>query len=158
MRHDFATLVELLERFPERLQQSILRFDRNSQTKRPSGTGFSVIEHVCHLLDFNEIYLQRFKCVASRSLPYIESVDGTALAAEHHYRRQRLQPALRAFAFGRKRLSDYLHRLDRRKRSRCGVRDGKQRMSLEELVREAVDHDDTHAIELDELFGELNHV
>ena len=24
----------------------------------------------------------------------------------------------------------------------CGVRDGKQRMSLEELVQEAVDHDD----------------
>jgi hypothetical protein len=36
--------------------------------------------------------------------------------------------------------------------------DGKQRITLEESVREAVDRDDTRAIELDELLGELNHV
>ena len=105
-----------------------------------------------------ETWARRFKRVASRSLACIESVDGTALAEERHSTREPLQPALRAFAFGRKRPSEYLYRLDPGKRSRCGVRDGQQRMSLGELLREAVDHDGTHAVELDELFGELHHV
>jgi hypothetical protein len=61
---------------------------------------------------------QMFESVASRSLPYIESVNGTALAEERHYARGRLQPALRSFVFGRKRLSDYPHRFDPMKRSR----------------------------------------
>ncbi len=39
--------------------------------------------------------------------------------------------------------------------ARCGVRDGVKRMTLEELVRELLDHDRTHALELDELESEL---
>jgi len=40
-------------------------------------------------------------------------------------------------------------------RKRCGLRDGVRRMSLEDLVREMVEHDETHALELEELLGEL---
>ena len=40
-------------------------------------------------------------------------------------------------------------------RQRCGLRDGIRRMSLDELVRELLDHDRTHALELDELLAEF---
>jgi hypothetical protein len=39
--------------------------------------------------------------------------------------------------------------------ARCGLRDGIRRMSLDELVRELLDHDRTHLLELDELLAEL---
>ncbi|MBB5502624.1 hypothetical protein HDG37_006861 [Paraburkholderia sp. MM5384-R2] len=37
----------------------------------------------------------------------------------------------------------------------CGLRDGVRRMTLEELVRELLDHDRTHLLELEELDDEL---
>lgn len=37
---------------------------------------------------------------------------------------------------------------------RCGLRDGVRRMTLEELVRELLDHDRTHLLELEELDDE----
>ena len=44
-----------------------------------------------HLCAFYDIYLQRFRPVASRSLAYIESADGT-LAVEPYYMRESLHP------------------------------------------------------------------
>ncbi|MBN3729184.1 DinB family protein, partial [Burkholderia sp. Ac-20379] len=82
-------------------------------------------------------------------------VDGTALAEARDYLHQDGQAALAAFAASRSRLCIMLATLDTAALARCGLRDGVRRMTLEELVRELLDHDRTHALELDELEHEL---
>jgi hypothetical protein len=153
----FAQLLESLQTFSGRFCTSVIRFSRNLRTKRPSGTGFSVVEHVCHLRDFNGIYLERVKTVARSSLPIIESVDGTALAETRRYRQQSFESALDDFVLGRKKLCSYVARLRPETRTRCGVRDGKCRMSIEDLLYEVANHDGEHMLELDDLFAELTH-
>ena len=88
-------------------------------------------------------------------LPEIASVDGTALAEARAYLRQDLVTAMGGFSEGRRRLCASLKRLTPEQRLRCGLRDGVRRMTLEELVRELLDHDRTHGLELEELESEL---
>ncbi|ESS36575.1 hypothetical protein P355_2166 [Burkholderia cenocepacia KC-01] len=88
-------------------------------------------------------------------LPVIESVDGTALAAQRDYLAQPLDLAVAAFGSGRTALCATVAALEPAQLARCGLRDGIRRMSLDELVRELLDHDRTHLLELDELLAEL---
>lgn len=70
-----------------------------------------MFEHVCHHRDSNDTYLKRFRCVASRPLVYIESLEryrhgrGTSLYARV------AATCVGVFVFGRKKLSDYPHQL-----------------------------------------------
>jgi len=110
---------------------------------------------VCHLRDLDAVYAARTRAVLARELPSLPSVDGTALAAQRGYLKARLDPALVAFRRRRRRLCARLSTVTERERKRCGLRDAVRRMSLEDLVREMVEHDQTHALELDELLSEL---
>jgi len=83
------------------------------------------------------------------------TVDGTALAAEREYLKDSLPEALAAFRRSRRRLCSRLKSTTASERKRCGLRDGARRMNVEDLAREAFEHDETHALELDELRTEL---
>ncbi|MDR6413200.1 UNVERIFIED_ORG: hypothetical protein ABIC54_006642 [Burkholderia sp. 1263] len=124
--------------------------------RRPSGTGFALVEHACHLRDLDAIFAARIGAILSTHLPDIDSVDGTALADQRNYVEQDLRAAAQGFAKTRRRLCSSLEKLKPEELARCCLRDGIFRMTLEELVRELLDHDRTHCLELDELDAELH--
>ena len=101
------------------------------------------------------MFAERIDAVRTLDLPVIASVDGTALAAQRDYLAQPLDAAVAAFRTGRAALCTVAAALDPTQLARCGLRDGIRRMSLDELVRELLDHDRTHVLELDELLAEL---
>lgn len=150
----YAQVVEALALMPARVQAAMARFDRALHLRRPEGTGFSLVEHICHLRDLDSIFSQRFELILSSTLPLIASVDGTALAAERDYQRCDIDAAMRAFSTSRAHMCATLQHVEPRQRGRCGLRDGVRRMTFEELVRELLDHDRTHSLELDELAAE----
>lgn len=151
----FAGVIDALALMPDRLAAFTARFPAAQRTRRPAGTGFSLVEHVCHLRDLDVVFAQRFRAIRTAHLPVIESVDGTVLARELDYLHQSLDDAREAFRRSRLRLCASLRKLKRAQLGRCGLRDGVRRMTIDELARELLDHDRTHCLELDELAAEL---
>lgn len=151
----FGEVIAALAAMPARFAARVERVPKKLWTRRPPGTGFSLLEHACHLRDLDMIFTERFDAVRRTHLPALESVNGAAIAEERGYARQDLVEAMAAFGHGRKKMCAALGKLTPEQLARCGVRDGVKRMTLEELVRELLDHDRTHALELDELESEL---
>ncbi|WP_414441189.1 DinB family protein [Burkholderia sp. 22PA0106] len=151
----FGGVLDALTHMPARLAIAAARLPAAQWATRPAGTGFAFVEHACHLRDLDAVFAQRIEAVRRETLPVIASVDGTALAEARDYLHQDGQDALTAFAASRGRLCDSLATLDTAALARCGLRDSVRRMTLEELVRELLDHDRTHGLELDELEHEL---
>ncbi|NIF40890.1 DinB family protein [Burkholderia sp. Tr-862] len=151
----FADVVAALAAMPARIAAYAAHVPAALVTRRPAGTGFSLVEHACHLRDLDAVFAERIDAVRAHELPVIASVDGTALAAQRDYLAQPLDDALAAFRTGRAALCATAAALQPSELARCGLRDGMRRMSLDELVRELLDHDLTHVLELDELLAEL---
>ncbi|PCE22631.1 damage-inducible protein DinB [Paraburkholderia acidicola] len=151
----FAEVIGALATMPTKLTEAVSRIPAVQWLQRPTGTGFALVEHACHLRDLDAVFAARIRAVRSSSLPLLESVDGTVWAAERHYLRQDLNEAVTAFEQSRQHLCAELKRLKPAQLKRCGLRDGVRRMTLEDLVREMLDHDRTHCLELDELCTEL---
>ncbi|MEM5436403.1 DinB family protein [Paraburkholderia diazotrophica] len=151
----FAGVIEALSQMPAALSGFASRIPNAQWSQRPKGTGFAAVEHACHLRDLDAIFADRIAAVRNRRLPVIDSVDGTVLAEERDYLHQDMTAAVKAFAQSRKHLCTMLKKLKPEQLARCGLRDGTRRMTLEELVRELLDHDRTHRLEMDELEAEL---
>ncbi|MGU7812290.1 DinB family protein [Burkholderia sp. AW49-1] len=151
----FADVVAALAAMPDRVAAYAAHIPAALVTRRPAGTGFSLVEHASHLRDLDAVFAERIDVVRTHELPVIASVDGTALAAQRDYLAQPLDDALAAFRTGRAALCATATSLQPSELARCGLRDGIRRMSLDELVRELLDHDRTHVLELDELLDEL---
>ncbi|MCA3776593.1 MAG: DinB family protein [Burkholderia sp.] len=150
-----ADVVAALARMPGRLAAYAAHVPAALATRRPAGTGFSLVEHACHLRDLDAVFAERIDAVRTAELPVIASVDGTVLAAQRDYLSRPLDRAVAAFRTGRTALCATAAALEPAQLARCGLRDGIRRMSLDELVRELLDHDRTHVLELDELLAEL---
>ncbi|MBN3857473.1 DinB family protein [Paraburkholderia sp. Ac-20340] len=151
----FADVIDGLAAMPGHFAALVARVPQAHWSRRPHGTGFSLLEHACHLRDLDAVFAARFSAVRKADLPLIESVNGTTIAEERNYMAQDLAAARDEFTAGRQRLCASLKRLTPAQLARCGLRDGVRRMTLEELVRELLDHDKTHALELEELEHEL---
>jgi hypothetical protein len=156
VRRAFPALLQALSGFPPKLAAVVRSTPASLWTTRPSGTGFALVEHVCHLRDLDGVYAARARAVLAGDLPALPSVDGSAWAVERGYLKQSLPRALAALRRSRRRLCERLSATTPSQRKRCGLRDGVRRMSIEDLVREAVEHDATHLLELDELMAELH--
>ncbi|UXU91860.1 DinB family protein [Burkholderia sp. S-53] len=154
-RLPFDDVVAALARMPDRLAAYAAHVPAALRTRRPAGTGFSLVEHACHLRDLDAVFAERIDAVRTVELPVIASVDGTALAAQRDYLAQPLDRTVAAFRAGRAALCATAAALEPAQLTRCGLRDGIRRMSLDEHVRELLDHDRTHVLELDELLAEL---
>ncbi|WP_028536433.1 DinB family protein [Paludibacterium yongneupense] len=151
----FEHMLLELAAMPGRLAGIVARTPAALWGRREEGTGFSLLEHACHLRDLDEVYRERVRAVATLPLPLLASVDGSALAVARDYPHQDMEAALAAFRCGREALCADLAALAPEQLSRCGLRDGVRRQTLAELVGEMLDHDRTHALELDELLAAI---
>ncbi|MBP0593343.1 DinB family protein [Paraburkholderia sp. LEh10] len=156
VRLALAEVIEMLALMPQKFSDLVARVPASQWRQRPNGTGFALVEHACHLRDLDAVFADRIAAIRTKQLPVIDSVDGTLLAEQRDYLHQEMADAVRAFTQSRRRLCGTLAKLRPDQLARCGLRDGVRRMTLEEIVRELLDHDRTHCLELEELEGELN--
>jgi hypothetical protein len=151
----FADRIAQLRAAPRLVSDRVRTFPEPLWARRSEGTGFCLVEHLCHLRDLNVIAGERIRLVVTLPLPPLSSVDGTALAKQRAYQKQDAKAALSAFRRFRSDLCDELQSLSGKQRLRCGVRDEVRRMSIDDLVTEMYEHDQTHLLELDELAAEF---
>jgi len=147
----FEERLVALGRMPEALEQNITPLKPGLTGVRPQGTGFSALEHACHLRDLDRVFHERLEAILTYEAPVLPSVDGTALAVERRYHAQDLEEALNQFRMNRQELVAAFARLSEDERRRYGLFDGIARVTVDQLIQEIDQHDRTHLLELDEL-------
>lgn len=154
-RAAFDELLARLAAMPAELARMAHAIPAGRWRTRPGGTGFSLVEHICHLRDLDrDVYRERIARLLAEDGPALASVDGVAIAAERRYAEQDADTALAAFGLARADLVAQLAATTPGQRQRYGIVDGVRRITLDELVEDIYHHDRTHILELDELDGE----
>ena len=87
-------IVDTLTTFPERLRRATAGFDTEAARNRPPSGDWSVIELVCHLRDYGEIFNSRLMRALSEDNPRVASYDNEDLAASREYASQDLEQVI----------------------------------------------------------------
>lgn len=83
--------------------------------------GWSIVQVVCHLRDFEEIFYTRARLMIEQERPALPAFDHLALAVERDYQGQDLRAALREFAERRRQHVALLEGLNESQWWRSGV-------------------------------------
>lgn len=153
---EFARVVKSLEKTPETIKQLVSGFPNWSLTLKPSSTGFSILEHICHLRDIEqEGYAVRIERLLTEVDPFLPDIDGNKLAAERAYNQQDFHVALSQFTLTRDNNVQLLQGVTVNQLSRGGILDKVGSITLERLPLMMRTHDQEHLNELNELLGRL---
>lgn len=125
--------------------------------QRPEPQRWSMLENLCHLRDYEQLMLERYRRILSEEHPVLRPFDPDATAAARAY--AGCDPAWELRELGRLRdLSlQLLGALGRRTWQRRGVHARRGEISIEQLVAHHLDHDATHRSRLQALRAGLAH-
>ena len=150
-------IIESFRLLPLHLRRVALGIPTRCQTARPPAGGFSLVEHACHLRDFEREGVQlRIERTIRESEPELADFPGDRLAAERDYQKQEFGTALRGFERSRNETVRLLARLSDEQLERRARFGDEGRVSLRRLLRLFAEHDASHRAELDRLVVDLS--
>ncbi|MGI9252810.1 MAG: DinB family protein [Thermomicrobiales bacterium] len=149
-RLDHGQLVDELGALPEELSR-LLQGISNDALRRPaSGGGWGVVEVLCHLLDWDEIFLWRLEAVLDSANPDLPAFDGALWDIEHDYRSQDPRAVLAKFADVRGSFTRHLVNLDAAGWVREGNHSQRGSINVEWLAAQLRDHSREHLAQIHE--------
>jgi hypothetical protein len=153
---EFQRIVKSLQKAPETIRQLVSGLPDKGLTSKPSGTEFSILEHICHLRDIEkEGYAVRIEKLLTEVEPFLADIDGNKLAEERVYNQQDFRAALIEFTLVRDNNVHVIEGLTLVQLSRRGILEKVGSVSLERLLLMMRDHDQEHLKELSVLRGRL---
>lgn len=124
---------------------------------RPDPTSWSLSEVMCHLRDVeSDVHLARYRAVINEDKPFISGVDSDDWAAAREYHAQNGREAAQTFLTLRRQSIDLLRELDYRQWERTASHAFFGTTTLHELINLAVQHDDAHWQQIQDLLPEPN--
>jgi transcriptional regulator with XRE-family HTH domain len=153
---DFGAKVATLGAMPAKVKAIVVRIGEHARRSKPASSGFSLLEHVCHLRDLDsDGYRVRLERMLAEQCPALPDIDGDALARERNYQTQDLATALTAFTATRLEIVARLAKLSLEERQRTGLMAGTKEITIEGLAEAMMAHDSEHLDQLDQLCGEV---
>jgi len=150
-----ALLAELRD-FPVVLRARGGEIARARWAERPSPREFALVEHACHLRDFERKGVHvRIARVLAEDAPVLADFNGLAVAAERNYLAAEAEPALDAFAQARAATVERLAVLPDAALARAATLEGVGPVTLARLVELLAEHDASHRAELERLVRDL---
>jgi ketosteroid isomerase-like protein len=150
-------LIERLRTLPAFVEDTVARMSAADVMRTPAAGGFSLIEHVCHLRDYDdEGCVQRIARMLAEDEPALPDFAGATLARERNYRDQDLSSAVAAFSRNRARttvMAGSLSSTDVARTARLGTHG---LVTVRDLLEIVADHDDEHRREIEALVHELD--
>lgn len=132
LRHTPKILGSLLKTIPE---------DR--WTEPGKGDRFSLLEVVCHMADFEEVFLDRIQAAIETEVPTFESIDISDRAVKMGYRQRDLPKELASFMSRRRDTIRYLESLGEDQLARELIQSF-GRMTVKDFVSVIAGHDLYH--------------
>jgi DinB family protein len=151
-----ASLFTALGTMPGFLHAAAQGLSPDDLATAPRGGGFSLVEHACHLRDFEaEACLVRIARILAEDEPALADFDGDRLALERSYKTQDFTAALRDYERHRAQCLAALAGLTAAQLDRTTRFGAIGRITLRRLVEMIAEHDATHREEIDHLLAEL---
>lgn len=126
------------------LRQAVAGMNREQLLARPVAGKWSSLEVVCHLGDFEPVYADRLKRVIAEEKPALLGADETRFAAALAYHERDLEEELRIIESTRSQMARILRTLSPAAWERIGVHNERGPLSVEQLVRGAINHVQHH--------------
>lgn len=120
---------------------------------RDGGDGWNVVEIVCHLRDFEEIFFMRARRIVEEERPLLEPFDHEQMAIERHYSQEDLHAAFEAYAARRAAFLDWLKARDEADWQRVGVHPEAGEYTLLEQAMQVPLHDVDHLEQIARVLG-----
>lgn len=111
---------------------------------RDGADGWSVVEILCHLRDFDGFYRLRCEMMLELDHPNLPAYDHVALARDNDYQGQEVQTVLGEYVQSRRLLVGLVSGLDRVELERTGNHPESGHMTVLEQAFRAVTHDIDH--------------
>ncbi len=133
----------------------ILHDMTNERAKQlaPTATGWSALEVMCHMTDFEDIFFTRAKRMISENKPEFESTDPDAVARLHDYAHQDIQDMFERFVQRRQEFIAFLTPLQEEEWSRRGVHSTAGIITVLELATNMGLHDLNHIAQMTVALG-----
>lgn len=117
---------------------------QQSMTWRDGAEGWTVLEVVCHLRDFDEIFLERGQLMLEDSHPTFPVYDHLALVEERAYNQQILLQVLGSLQQSREQFVRFFASLTAEQWQRTGQHRTQGRYTMEVLAAHVAWHDNNH--------------
>jgi uncharacterized damage-inducible protein DinB len=143
-----STLHTLIEQYlegPKQLRQAVAGMSREQALARPIAGKWSTLEVVCHLADFDPIYVDRMKRVIAEDKPALLGADEKKFAAALCYQDRDLQEELTIIDVTRSHMARILKKLPESALQRVGTHNERGPMTLEKLLTTITGHIPHHA-------------
>jgi DinB family protein len=139
---------------PDEVRAAAARLGAERSKLEPAGGGFTMVEQAWHLADLErEGFGARIRRLLAEDDPFLPDFDGARAAREGDYRGRGLAEGLAAFADARAANVELLRALPEGDWARAGTQEGVGRVTLADLPRMMVEHDDAHRSEIAVLLG-----
>lgn len=112
--------------------------------KQPDPERFSLREVICHLADWEGVWLERMRRMASENNPELPSYDEGQWAIDHKYNEANAKEQIEKFVEGRKALVSFLKGLAPEQWERTGIHSQWGPISIASLATLVIGHDGYH--------------
>jgi hypothetical protein len=140
-----SSLVDEYAAGPAELRKLVAGLTTEQVRARPIPGKWSTLEVVCHLADFEPVYLDRLKVILVQDKPTFFGRDETAFAAKFAYHQRDLAEELSLIESCRQSMTRILRTLPATDFQRLGVHNEAGEMSFETLLRRVTSHLTHHA-------------
>ncbi|MCY4464718.1 MAG: DinB family protein [Chloroflexi bacterium] len=118
--------------------------DEQARSLRDGVDGWSIMEIVCHLRDFDEIFYQRAQMMLAQDHPQLPAYDHEAMAIERNYQADSLVEAYGALQTSRARFVDFFKGLTAEQWARGGTHPERDSFSMTDAAMQVPLHDLDH--------------
>lgn len=154
-----ANTVALIESYlegPKKLRAVCVGLTPEQLKARPIPGKWSTLEVVCHLGDFEPIYVDRMKRIISHDRPLILAADESLFAAKLMYQDRDLEEELNIIELSRRHMARILRKLPDEAWQRVGVHSERGLCRLDEMLAGMVKHIEHHVPFIEEKRKALN--
>lgn len=111
---------------------------------RDGPRGWSIVEIVCHLRDFDHIFYQRASMMLEQDHPQLPAYDHEAMAIEKGYQQEQMAAAYDELQTSRRRFIAFFKSLSDEQWERGGIHPERKRFTMTDAVMQVGLHDIDH--------------
>ena len=151
--HGREELLAALEALPPELDRTLSGHPVEALVRPASDGGWAVIDNLCHLRDWEEVFLERARAIAMFERPELPAYDDELWPLERDYRGQDPFEVLQRFRSLRGDLVSLLQQLPPESWARSGIHGVQGEITLRWLAEQARQHGEEHLLQIRQALG-----
>jgi hypothetical protein len=150
---DLSKKMSQLEGTADKLSEAVGGLSFASLVRRPDIQNWAPLEIICHMRDYEEIFLYRLRAVLELNDYEFPVYDVDRWAIDRQYLRNDPSEAVSAFRRRRSDSLEFLKSLKPEQWQRSGIHIRLGRMTIEDQVKMMTNHDENHLKQLKQSLG-----